>query len=395
MKTGALALATGSLLVAMTAPGAQTLRLGASPVVAIGEGTDPSSQFNGVVGVVRLTSGEIAVVNGTPPEIRLFSADGRFERLVARQGSGPGEIAMPYWYGRSNDSLFLFDIGLARITVFDMDANHITTIPFVPRGAPGRMVVMGHVSGNTWLAYTVQGFPRRNDEGPFRDTTEVGVWREDSATVRTIGRFPNVAYYGYQAPGRPAAESTIDGLRPWSAFLATDGRIWVGIPENDDLVVYDPNGSVGRRVRVPFPRRAFSPDASRGARDRAMSRARTAADSARTRRIYDASKRKDLAPAFSRLLPGRSGVVWVEQYREDAEAGGAVYAALDPSGRVVRRLQGPAGVRLFDIGDDYAAGVRRNVDDVEVAVVYRIVPPPPAGHRGGEGMDLLGRVLAP
>ncbi len=373
MKTGLLSVIVGSLLVAMTTSGAQTLTLGADPVVTIGEGADPSSQFNDVVGVTRLSSGEIAVVNVMPPEIRLFSAGGEFERLVARRGSGPGELSFPYWFGQSGDSLFAYDFGLTRITVFDMRADHVTTAPFAPTGAPGRMAIIGHLSGHSWLAYTVQPFPQPGEEPLFRDTTTVGIWRDDSTTIRTIGRFPNVPYLAIRDPGSARMQSTLDRLRPWTAFLAIGSRIWVGIPESEEILVYDANGSLATRIPVPFPHRPFAPDDARRARDRILASARTAAGSDRLRLIYDVSKRKDMAPALSRLLPGRSGLVWVEQYREDANLGGVPYAALDATGRIVRRLQSPPGVRLFDIDDDYAVGVRRNADDVETVVVYRIV----------------------
>lgn len=350
----------------------QTVRLSAEPILTIGR-SDSTTEFVGLVAVTRLSTGEIAVVNGQPPEIRLFSPSGKFLRLLARPGSGPGELASPYWFGRSGDSLMTYDVSLARLTIYSTAAHKISTLTFQPRGAPGRMAVIGYAGSGTWLVSTLPSpFPPFHADGQFRDSTTIGLWSGDTTTVRLIGRFPNFSLFAYNAPGTRATSTAFDRLGANTVFHAAGQRIWIGDPYADQLMVYTASGHLGRRVRVPVQRKIFAPSAVEKARDAALAAVRRGLDSARIRAQYDVSKRSGPAPAFSRIVPGAANSVWLEEFRE-LRSDATEYLGLDSTGARIGHLQGPPGVRFHEIGAAYAIGVLKDPDGVDMVVLYRII----------------------
>jgi hypothetical protein len=71
--------------------------------------------------------GEIAVLDASPPWIRVFARDGRFLRAMMRKGQGPGEAELPYTLRSTRDGGFV--VGSARgIERVDRDGNHLLAI---------------------------------------------------------------------------------------------------------------------------------------------------------------------------------------------------------------------------------------------------------------------------
>jgi hypothetical protein len=280
----------------------------------------------------------------------------------------------PWWFGHTGDSLFLSDVALSRITVFDVPRGVVSTIVSSPRGATSRMVVSGRLASGRWLVVSLpRPFSEQHGEGPFRDSTTLGYWAGDTTVVHIVGQYPNFAYFGYNKDRfGPNAGAALDRLLPISSFVAAGDRLWIGDPGGDDLFVYDTAATRPTRLRVPLARAPFSPAAVQRTRDRVLATAKRALDSARTMAMFDLATRPGKAPAFSRLLPGMNDGVWVESYRaardEDTE-----YVAIDAAGRVTGRFRGPAAVRFLEIGSDYALGVHRDANDVDSVVLYRLL----------------------
>jgi hypothetical protein len=366
-------LAVTAFLSASFPAAAQQLRLSSAPVLTLSGAADSNAQFTGIAGLARLSNGDIVVAQGSPAELRLFSQDGRFVRRLARAGSGPGEVMLPWWLGRAGDSLLLSDLALARITVFDRKRDEISTISFAPRGAPSRMVVAGHFVSGRWLVVTLpRVISQQHGEGPFRDSATVGYWSGDTATVHIIGTFPNFAYFGYTDARVGASGAGLDRLFPISSFVVVNDDLWIADPESEELLVYNAVGALRQRVRVPLPRTPWSKAPLNRARERVLSTTKRAPDSARVAAMFDLGRRPARAPAFSRLIPGVNGAVWLEAYRVGRDEA-TDYVAIDAKGRVSGQFHGPPAVRFFDIGADYALGVHRDSDDVDTVVLYRIL----------------------
>ena len=361
---GAISLASAPVLAG------QTWKVSAQPAVAIGADGDTTAQFTTIMGVARLATGQIAVVNALPFDIRLFSPTGKFVRRLARPGSGPGELGMVWWTGRSGDSLLTYDFSQIRLTVFDVPRAKVTTIPFLPTKVPGRMLVSGYFANGSWLAATWPPSLGPHADGSYRDSTTVGFWRNGVEGMRTIGTFPNLAFFADNSGPRKGGE--YEALSANTTFLAVGSELWVGIPESRTIAVYDASAKLARQVRVPLEPVQFDAAELRRVRDRRLSAAKSAADSIRVNAMFGRRESTLGRPAFARLLLGRDGLVWVESFRLDRRSS-ADYVAIDRAGRVVGRVTSPPGVRFYDFGADYALGVRKDENDVESVELFTIV----------------------
>lgn len=71
-------------------------------------------------------------------------------------------------------------------------------------------------------------------------------------------------------------------------------------------------------------------------------------------------------PAFGEILADRAGYLWVREYEA------AVWTVFDSEGRVRGLVETPAGVRIFEIGDDYLLGVWNDDRGVEYVRLYSL-----------------------
>jgi hypothetical protein len=72
----------------------------------------------------------------------------------------------------------------------------------------------------------------------------------------------------------------------------------------------------------------------------------------------------DTVPMLGRVLPDRSGHLWIQRYRLEQDEGPSDWIVLDPTGRAVARLALPGGLEVYEIGADYVLG--RVQDDLDV-----------------------------
>lgn len=80
-------------------------------------------------------------------------------------------------------------------------------------------------------------------------------------------------------------------------------------------------------------------------------------------------------PTLRDLFLDADGRSWVRPF------GGSKWTVYGDNGKVVGTVQLPAGFELMQAGSDFIAGIGRLADDVEQAVVLRMVQPKPAGPR--------------
>ncbi len=105
---------------------AATWVVGPDPVLEIGvmDG-DPDRQFSQILAVLELDDGRIVVADGRAPDgaLRLFSADGAFLDRTLPAGEGPREAQTVRWAGIVEGGIGVWDSGLRRLSVVDVDAE--------------------------------------------------------------------------------------------------------------------------------------------------------------------------------------------------------------------------------------------------------------------------------
>ena len=97
-------------------------RLQLTEVFRVGSESGANDAFAQVMDATLDHAGRLLVADGQNHRVAVFDARGRFVGYFGRQGRGPGEMEAPWALAvDAHDSIFVWDDGLARISVFGPD----------------------------------------------------------------------------------------------------------------------------------------------------------------------------------------------------------------------------------------------------------------------------------
>ncbi len=170
----------------------------------------------GVPGAVFASEGTAVVADSGNRRVLVLDAPGRLERTVGRRGEGPMEFrrlsTLSSWPG---DSVFAYDSGLGRATVFSPETGEGRTFEFEgmlpPAGA-----WPGPVAGEAWLAERYEIWPGKYPAGRHRVPISIVRWRMDGE-VTPVASVPYADYHfgsggvGFSAPPVPEVTSFAAG----------------------------------------------------------------------------------------------------------------------------------------------------------------------------------------
>jgi hypothetical protein len=177
--------------------------------------------------VVGNSRGGVAVFAGRIPQ--LFDSGGRYQRMIARAGKGPGELAAPWGA--------VFDAADS-LHVFDIDGSQLTT--FTPAFAFVRSVHTTPTANLTFL--------RRLPNGSFVARGDVGGAGHHNRPIHILSPL-GVIVRSFGLPDQAAAPASPQGSRGLGRRIAVgnDGTIWAGHVQEYVLDQYD---SAGRLLGV-------------------------------------------------------------------------------------------------------------------------------------------------
>jgi len=369
----------------------------AEPSLQIGgQATEPAYDLGRIVGAIRLKDGTIAVANGATNEIRFFDGAGTHLRSTGRAGSGPGEYAgMTAMWRTPADSLMILDIMVRRLTVLGPDGglgrsfsmggvggslapSENGTVSFaIPSGvlADGSMVGLG-------LSFQINA----DQKGPVRDSIPAIRYGADGAVLDTLAYFPGVEVdqMTLSIGGQSFTTPTAVPLGRNSIALATAGRFYVATNEAWEIQVWDPAARrLSSLIRVASPSRTLDPAGIAIHRQEqiALMDAQTGGTpipppfrEQLVARINSAPYPTTI-PFIANLLADDAGNLWVQ---EQGQPGDQVphFAVIDPSGRLLGRINLVPRFRPTHITADAIVGIWQDADDVEHVRVYAL-------NRGG------------
>ena len=324
--------------------------LGAQPSLSIGSvaggGADELFQ---VRDATRLGDGRIVIANSGSGELKVFNADGSHSATWGGRGEGPGEFAMggPATVALgAGDSLAVSDrIGQHRLSIFDTNGNHGRDIAigvglsgvmdFLPSG---RIISRGSTHFNRMAVFETRDLVRLETDWSVLDV--------DGTLHASLGRFPSgEAYFSEDWGGdvHHRFERSAKGA-VWGDLVA------IGVSDSYEIKAFAADGPLVRIVR-----RDWDP--------------RTPTQAEYDQRAPWGVPPVDAYPAFDEILVDRLGYLWVREYRmSDEEA--AVWTVFDPEGRVQGMVETPAGLNIFEIGEDYVLGSAKDELGVEYVQVW-------------------------
>jgi hypothetical protein len=102
-------------------------RLTAVPETRIGSADNPEVGFSQLATVDVDSDGNVYALEAMDPEIRVHDSSGRLIRRIGAPGEGPGEFQGAPWFGVHGDTVWAFDLGARRITLFDRTGKVLST----------------------------------------------------------------------------------------------------------------------------------------------------------------------------------------------------------------------------------------------------------------------------
>ena len=355
-----------------------TCSLSEEPVFAVGEeGGDESFLFSEVIGLGRLSDGSVAAIDRRSNEIRVFADDGRHLRSMGGSGEGPGEFSNAWFlWVLPGDTLWAGDWRPWRYNVFTSAGEFVTAVPMTPP----------YPNSSQWGGVLDNGVSVNvRNGGPVEpsfvipDTLIVEAHDTDGRLVSTIARVPDVAH---GMTGKSEALGINLVLRPLFAGRAmadaAGTRVAIGHGGSPEVRLLDSAFQLRRIVRWSDPGREITPADVREWRDN-YAESRGGRNSDRWSQFDDVRvdpeiPAADFFPAFTYIMLGRDGRLWVLPYQRPGQDR-RNFMAFQSDGTFVCHLTQPPSFNVHEFGADYALGVEVDELGVQTVAMYRLSHP--------------------
>jgi hypothetical protein len=347
-------------------------RVSDEPAVTIGVADGLKNyQFHQVAGVHRLTGRTIVVGDAGSNELRLFSTDGQFIRAAGGSGGGPGEfreLSSTYVY---NDTVFVYDLRLQRMSIFDNQLNYVGSLSFAGTrdGLPPQP--LGRFADGSWVAaWTTFG----NSLGLVRGRTLYYRVAADGSAADPIGYFPGPETIQQPVSRVGAYQRHVPFGRSPSATILDTAFVY-GSADTYELEIRGADGTLKRLIRRSFVPEPISPE------DLALWEAEnevpTDLPPSSPSFLTEPASSLPLPPTkavYSDIRADPTGTLWVGEYAFPNESPKR-WALFDASGRWLGQVSTPDRFHLMEIGEGYVLGVHEDEYGVEYVRMYSFVRP--------------------
>lgn len=332
-------------------PGERGWRVASEPAVVIGAGIDPEVPFDNIAAVVRLSDGRIVVADGgLDSRLSVFSPEGRYLGRLGREGDGPGEFR----FIRSlqvgpNDSLYVFDVSLQRLTVFSAELGRARMATFrVTGGVTGGdgLGTVRRLADGVWAGKGEESTVFGPTNQILRDTVVIGL------LGGTLGDMLPLAYF----PGRMSTTIVVEG-RPMygtppftpEVIHATWGRcVFASAGEDASISVYASDGELVATFEGPGTLRTITEELLAIRLQDDLRRASSENAKQFLRQALADVARPEHLPYYHRIRADVWGHLWLQEYAPPWGVGRRWYV-LSPEGEHLTDVIMPKAMKVFAI----------------------------------------------
>lgn len=354
-------------------------------------GDESDTQFANILDAVQRADGGTYVADQALRDIRAFTREGRFDRVIARSGRGPGEVGyVTRLQLLTGDSLAFVDANNRRLSVFAPDGHFVRQVLF-PRFANGSTVRISAQQGDGRLLGSLRlplvDAPERKDS-VYRTPFAIVTFRAPAATVSdTVASPALVDTIAVVPDGEAYRANTIERGETFAdeyplrfgrtTAIASDGPlVHIATNETPEIVTYGEHGVVRRIRSERTPRPVTAQDRTRlesQVLDGVTTSARPTGQKAELQRMIQGWRYATTHPFANRLLAATDGSVWTEEpwiLVDDLRE----YLVYDSRGWAVARVVLPPRVRALRVNLRELLGVWKDVDDVPHLRRWKLTP---------------------
>jgi hypothetical protein len=362
----------------------------AEPTLSFGlESGAEELMFSGIRSAVRLDDGRIAVANGSPMEIRIFSPQGEFIKRLGGRGQGPGEFtSLSTLLPGRGDTLNALNMPYFQLLRFTVENGYVDMIAANSDSIRRHLGELSPAEGTReyFANGSVLTTGRVNTGGPtdgsqyptgklFRPVTTL-VWVDRNyERSRTVGEFGQIQQMfidvgdGMREPVVPPSaryQRRASGARGTRSCHAGN--------DEPEVRCIDDNGSI---LIVRWNQETLPTPQSDIEAWRENLRTRAAAPGSRTtpqaiERVISGVIIPPTRPLITSMLVDADGRIYVRGPDiESGTEGWLRYRVFSRDGELIGLADLPA-VTIRELGADYLFGVSRNEDEIESVVVHGI-----------------------
>jgi hypothetical protein len=317
--------------------------------------------------------------------VRLHSLDGTPSTVIGQEGQGPGDFQRPVAAGFHGDRIWVWDVALGRLSVFNADGSFASSRTVGPGGRAGKLRdgslvrverVPAGIEGPADRAVTrLYGIGVHGPETV--DTLHVmrALARElrirSGQITRTVPQpFSDDPLWGWSPDGRWVAvlerrqppPSTADGsmtLHTWDFVDPRAGSRTVGVP-------YEPVILTSERIDPVAT--ALSESTVRAVRSRGLS---ASASDFSVEAVRESMYKPRWVPPASALLVTSGGKAWIRVFEGDGRRGERWLVVHLESGEICQTELSPEW-RLLDVGPGKGVAAAEGPFGVPQIVVFRM-----------------------
>jgi hypothetical protein len=343
----------------------------ATPGVTIETGDLPAP-LTYVVAMARGGDGSLFLLDPPQKSLFRFSPRGEFLGRVGRDGEGPGEFRWPLGLGTLGEDIWVVDMQLRRLTVFDRALKPAITRTLKESGISAPVAGGGHVVQPSPLDVR-PGADRTKEEvtlqlvQPDGERFLIGKWIVDETPITL-----NSPGFVSQA-SQPFADRALWAVSPdGGSVVFVEHGTGGGSPA---LVAVTASGAPRFRTSLQVPRIRLTDAMYQRAIDSLVDYLKQAKPSARASNSVDAAwvrqavnRPADVGPV-TRLLAGADGRIWL-QLRGSPRPGYAEWKSFSARGAAGSSVLLPVDTRMLLFTSTSAWGARENADGEPVVVEY-------------------------
>ncbi|HUH14165.1 MAG TPA: hypothetical protein VMK65_13705 [Longimicrobiales bacterium] len=341
--------------------------------IGVVEGEEPYQLF-AVGGAARLGDGRIAVVNSGTQEVRYFDGEGRFLSSSGRRGGGPGEYQFPRLVpplGGSGE-LLIWDARDRRFTLLDGEGSVLSTatpdrLSGGPVGWDGDSMVLSREN-------SASAGPS-SPEGIMENRATFQVIRLGGGDPVTLAEVPGRLYHA--RIGRQIWFRLIP-YDAWPSAAAGPSAFFITSGAEPEVRVHGSGGELLRVLRVLREPTPVTPADVERFVERELESFDDAAMRAEWRDHYARMPAATSAPVYQSGRPGEralhldaTGHLWAERFQLDPDES-ATWSVFHPDGRALGTVRTPAGLTVYQIGEDFVLGRTRDELEIERVVLHRL-----------------------
>jgi hypothetical protein len=324
-------------------------------------GSTDDAIISSISNILVASDGTTIVTDGRAPVVFVYDADGTFQGTVGDIGRGPGEFDTPPTVSLfENDSLFAFDRGLQRASIFARNGfswNYVRSIPFNTQLEDGYDIgaIAKLIDVDGYITTDNVGFTAGTDRKPEDTYTRYRVIAEDGTELKSNYIKRRISEFVIESGSDFVTLRTLPFGRNSFVRIERGGNYYLG--EWNDKLKIDHFAFDGTRlggIDVPVAERTITDS------DKTLD--------PRSAEPAVADKIPATHPAYVSFLVSDKGNYWVNIGQIDAN--NTYWVVISPDSEILGTTLLPASVRPVRIVDGkmYAANQSSSVEP-EVVVL--------------------------